>query len=366
MLTKRQTSTNVFTATTADVYAADGRGENTIDGEEENRRLRGKLAALAALACTPPDGNARSTSFASEARDALDARIAIVHRLHGEGELEIVACDRDMEVDEGWLKRIARRMAEEVIARGEMFNLGDCSTFYRASDFDAGAKINRYLAAPLRNSDKEIIGVAAIFSTANVNFTEDDEWWLTIAASLLGEELSKTNARSIPVRPTVAAAAPQATRAASKTPPDLMTTAPAFFAAQGTSEHTGKSKGNVLVIDDDKAFNHVLCGFLRDEGYKAESAFDGLEAVRLFRPHAFDVVMTDVAMPHMNGWELIAALRMRAPEIPIILVTAYSSVMWNENHLRQHNVAAVLNKPFQLERLRSTLAELVKPELSAA
>ena len=70
------------------------------------------------------------------------------------------------------------------------------------------------------------------------------------------------------------------------------------------------------------------------------------------------MVMTDVAMPLMNGWELIAALRVRAPELPVVLITGYSNGNWNENFLRTQGVCAVLNKPLDLTHLSEILEEI--------
>ena len=91
-----------------------------------------------------------------------------------------------------------------------------------------------------------------------------------------------------------------------------------------------------------------------------EAAFDGLEAMRKFRPSEHDVILSDVAMPHMNGWELIAALRVRSPELPVILITGYSSGNWNEAYLKKQGIMAVLGKPIDMSKLASYLTVIAE------
>jgi CheY-like chemotaxis protein len=70
------------------------------------------------------------------------------------------------------------------------------------------------------------------------------------------------------------------------------------------------------------------------------------------------VILSDVAMPHMNGWELIAALRVRSPELPVILITGYGSGNWNESYLKKQGVVAVLGKPIDMELLQNHLQRI--------
>ncbi|HVG38059.1 MAG TPA: response regulator [Pyrinomonadaceae bacterium] len=303
-----------------------------------------KLKSLAELAQTRLESGHRAARVAGAAIHALDAQIAIVQRVVGEGNLETLAVSRGMEINDLWLEQFAARAAAEIVARREKLNFSNFTSFSLEKNLPLEEKLNRYLGVPLYGPEQKVIGVATVFSKSTRPFSDEDEWWLSVAAGLIADALNYETLEN--------------QFFAFKQKVNALTIAPIAPEFPATEE-IGKNKGSVLVIDDDRAFNHVICGYLKDEGYEAESAFDGLEAMRLFRPNAFDAVMTDVAMPHMNGWELIAALRVRAPEIPIVLITAYSSGMWNENYLQQHGVAAVLNKPFKLERLRSILSEVV-------
>ena len=122
--------------------------------------------------------------------------------------------------------------------------------------------------------------------------------------------------------------------------------------------YTHEEGVTVLVVDDDRQVNDALCDLLTFEGYRVEAAFDGLEAQRLFRPAAHDVVVSDVAMPRVNGWELCDWLRERAPRVPVILITGYGPGHQDESDLRRRGVAALLHKPLYAARLLSVLEEV--------
>ena len=120
---------------------------------------------------------------------------------------------------------------------------------------------------------------------------------------------------------------------------------------------------SVLVVDDDRAVNKVVTRFLTKGNYTVDSAYDGLEALRMFRPSEHDLVISDIVMPNMNGWELTAALRAQNPRLPIVLVTGYSSNgggAWNKSFLQKQGVVAVLNKPFDLDFLGNIVEDIAR------
>ncbi len=95
--------------------------------------------------------------------------------------------------------------------------------------------------------------------------------------------------------------------------------------AQKTLTGVAKSKlRRVLVVDDEIINRELLCRMLQRHGYQAESASDGIEALALTNQFAFDLVLLDVNMPGMDGFECLRHLRERfsVSELPIIMVTA--------------------------------------------
>jgi CheY-like chemotaxis protein len=113
-----------------------------------------------------------------------------------------------------------------------------------------------------------------------------------------------------------------------------------------------------LVVDDDDDLREALCEALVDEGYEASGAADGEQALAMIRRRAPDVILLDLMMPNMNGWEFCAELG-RDPElskIPVIVMTAASNVPRRDDLMS----AAHLRKPFALSDLFVTLNRLVR------
>jgi DNA-binding response OmpR family regulator len=85
-----------------------------------------------------------------------------------------------------------------------------------------------------------------------------------------------------------------------------------------------KHEGNVLVVDDDRNAIDILKRLLTNEGFVVQCAHGGREALALAATHPIDVILLDVMMPEMDGFQVCEALRQdeRTREIPIILLTA--------------------------------------------
>ena len=80
----------------------------------------------------------------------------------------------------------------------------------------------------------------------------------------------------------------------------------------------------VLVVEDDEDSREMLCTFLQDAGYTVASATDGLQAFRRMDEHRPDLILLDIQMPVMDGWEFRTLQRRdhRYSQIPVIALTA--------------------------------------------
>ena len=76
--------------------------------------------------------------------------------------------------------------------------------------------------------------------------------------------------------------------------------------------------GYVLVVDDETVKTKVLAQILKVSGYEAGVAEDGFEALVRIDEHQPDLIISDLRMPHMSGFELLSIVRRRFPEIPVI------------------------------------------------
>lgn len=109
----------------------------------------------------------------------------------------------------------------------------------------------------------------------------------------------------------------------------------------------------VLIVDDDWPVLDTLCDLVAELGHESVPAGGGREALELFAAGRYDLVITDLFMPEMNGLEFIRHLRERSPEIPVILVSGTASPELVAV-LRAANVMC-LRKPVELVELAEAI-----------
>lgn len=78
----------------------------------------------------------------------------------------------------------------------------------------------------------------------------------------------------------------------------------------------------ILVAEDDRALSGLVCAYLADNGYEAVAAYDGSSALDKFADGHFDMVLTDIMMPGLDGYELTKAVRETDEKIPVLFMTA--------------------------------------------
>jgi PAS domain S-box-containing protein len=113
----------------------------------------------------------------------------------------------------------------------------------------------------------------------------------------------------------------------------------------------------VLVIDDDPRVRSTLVSLLRAAGHQITEAGGGREGLARFTEDSADLVLTDLSMPEVNGWDVAAAVKARVPTCPVILLTG-----WADHHTDETAgpgaVDRVLHKPVRLQELLQVIAEL--------
>ncbi|MBI3625601.1 MAG: GAF domain-containing protein, partial [Candidatus Rokubacteria bacterium] len=110
-----------------------------------------------------------------------------------------------------------------------------------------------------------------------------------------------------------------------------------------------------LVVDDEQMVLEAMGDLLTMAGHSAVLVKDGAEAIARFKAEPFDLVLTDLAMPRVNGWQLARAVKDHDPSVPVLLVTGLG-VELSAGELFAHGVAAVLSKPVRLEDILSAVA----------
>jgi len=114
------------------------------------------------------------------------------------------------------------------------------------------------------------------------------------------------------------------------------------------------ANGTILVVDDDTAHRAMLRTLVGGWGYEIHEADDGGSAIDRVRQQAFDLVLMDVRMLKVSGLEALAAIKKLNPAIPVVIMTAYSSVEAAVDALKQ-GAHDYLTKPLDFDKLKITI-----------
>jgi len=122
---------------------------------------------------------------------------------------------------------------------------------------------------------------------------------------------------------------------------------------------TSRRTASILVVDDDHDVLAALCDALGSEGYEVRGARDGIEALEAIEERRPDLIVTDLMMPTMTGFELLAALHddPQLASIPTLIITAVRGVEAQQ----QAPGAMVLPKPLDLDRLLRAIGAYTSP-----
>jgi len=118
---------------------------------------------------------------------------------------------------------------------------------------------------------------------------------------------------------------------------------------------------NILLAEDDESLRTFLTRSLERVGHKVQSVGDGFEALPHIANDAFDILVTDIVMPGMDGLELARRASVEMPGLRVIFITGFAAVALN-NQSPQQSDAKILSKPFHL----NTLVEEIDRVLSVA
>ena len=106
----------------------------------------------------------------------------------------------------------------------------------------------------------------------------------------------------------------------------------------------------VLVVDDEEAIREVVSTLLEAQGYYCLACANGRMALEAFRKDTFDLVLSDIVMPEMDGLKLLAELRVDDPDVPVIMVTAMHDISIALEAIRAGAYDYIL-KPFEKDQL---------------
>ncbi len=117
----------------------------------------------------------------------------------------------------------------------------------------------------------------------------------------------------------------------------------------------------ILIVDDEEGMRRLLSRVLTREGYDTVAVGSGAEALRLVANERFDLVVTDIKMPEMDGLQLLAELKEYEPSLLVIVITAYGTI---ENAVQALRSGAYdyIAKPFENDEIRLTVAKALERE----
>lgn len=115
----------------------------------------------------------------------------------------------------------------------------------------------------------------------------------------------------------------------------------------------------ILVVDDEENAREGLSKILSKEGYVVETATNGKEAVDTIKRKIFDLVITDMRMPLMDGFEVLREIKKMDEGIGVIMITAYGEV---ESYLEAMNMGAFeyINKPVRVNELKRVITKVLE------
>lgn len=114
----------------------------------------------------------------------------------------------------------------------------------------------------------------------------------------------------------------------------------------------------ILIVDDEPDAAITLSKFLISRGYQTATAANGAEAYEAVMTSDFDVVMTDLRMPGMDGADFLARVRVERPGIPVIVMTGYTEFDSGDRLWADAGVSEVLQKPLDLRQISRILGAL--------
>ena len=127
--------------------------------------------------------------------------------------------------------------------------------------------------------------------------------------------------------------------------------------SSGLDQHPGTRK-RILIVDDDVIIRWILERGLSAIGYEATETGSGFEALDMLGAKPFDLVITDLQMPGMDGWGLARHVKKMFPRTPVLLLTAQrkNDVMKNKNAVL---IDSFISKPFRLEEVETEIERIL-------
>jgi EAL domain-containing protein (putative c-di-GMP-specific phosphodiesterase class I) len=131
------------------------------------------------------------------------------------------------------------------------------------------------------------------------------------------------------------------------------------MSSPGAEGMAANTRGRVLVVDDEESLLEVLATMLADAGWQVDTALDGREALGLVDAQRYEVVLSDIDMPGINGVQLLREIRARDLDVPVLLITGHPRVETAVAAL-EHGALRYLQKPLRERDLLSAVEDAAR------
>jgi PAS domain S-box-containing protein len=122
-----------------------------------------------------------------------------------------------------------------------------------------------------------------------------------------------------------------------------------------------KSKeAKILVIDDEESVRNVLAQILSQMNHQVTVAENGERGIQLFKEKKFDLVLTDLGMPGLSGWEVCKVIKSISPRFPVGMITGFGGNV-DKVKIREAGLDFVISKPFDFNQILNIVAETIEP-----
>jgi two-component system response regulator PilR (NtrC family) len=112
-----------------------------------------------------------------------------------------------------------------------------------------------------------------------------------------------------------------------------------------------KKIGRIMVVDDEENIREVLSNYLETLGYEVLTASDGADALTKFEVGAFDLIISDLLMPNIDGLELLRKVREKDRDVVFLMVTGYPSIETAVEAIKK-GAYDYITKPFHMEDVK--------------
>jgi len=118
----------------------------------------------------------------------------------------------------------------------------------------------------------------------------------------------------------------------------------------------------ILVVDDQESMRVLLQDMLEEIGYEVSLAEGGMQALKMLEESQFDLVLSDLNMPEMDGSVLLKEIKARYPGLPVVIITGYGT-FHTEKRLMREGADGYISKPCTLAKIDRVLSSILTPQV---